>query len=122
MIELYYNTNTCRKRIAEIEPKEIDVSNPSGVLLKIYQESGYPNATDEKRLYAVSDGVHVCFSEVQSLENVSRIYYADAVAPQNAVEVGREDGIRYFSTHQKSHILIFPMSMRSMPARKSALA
>ena len=34
MIELYYNTNTCRKRIAEIEPKEIDVSNPSGVLLK----------------------------------------------------------------------------------------
>lgn len=57
MIELYYNTNTCRKRIAEIEPKEIDVSNPSGVLLKIYQESGYPNATDEKRLYAVSDGV-----------------------------------------------------------------
>lgn len=96
MIELYYNTNTCRKRIAEIEPKEIDVSNPSGVLLKIYQESGYPNATDEKRLYAVSDGVHVCFSEVQSLENVSRIYYADVVAPQNAVEVGREDGIRYF--------------------------
>lgn len=48
MIELYYNTNTCRKWIAEIEPKEIDVSNPSGVLLKIYQESGYPNATDEK--------------------------------------------------------------------------
>ena len=40
MIELYYNTNTCRKRIAEIEPKEIDVSNPSGVLLKIYQEKG----------------------------------------------------------------------------------
>jgi len=72
MIELYYNTNTCRKRIAEIEPKEIDVSNPSGVLLKIYQESGYPNATDEKRLYAVSDGVHVCFSKVQSLENVSK--------------------------------------------------
>ena len=64
MIELYYNTNTCRKRIAEIEPKEIDVSNPSGVLLKIYQESGYPNAIDEKRLYAVSDGAHVCFSEV----------------------------------------------------------
>ena len=27
-----------------------------------------------------------------------------------------------FSIHQKSHILIFPMSMRSMPARKSALA
>ncbi len=48
MIELYYNTNTCRKRIAEIEPKEIDVSNPSGVLLKIYQESGYPNATMRK--------------------------------------------------------------------------
>ena len=104
MIELYDNTNTCRKRIAEIEPKEIDVSNPSGVLLKIYQESGYPNAIDEKRLYAVSDGAHVCFSEVQSLENVSRIYYADVVAPQNAVEVGREDGIRYFfHSSEKPH-------------------
>lgn len=104
MIELYYNTNTYRKQIAEIEPKEIDVSNPSSTLLKIYQESGYPKATDEKKLYAVADGTHIRFNEVQSLENVSMIYYADVVAPQNAVEFRRENGIRYFfHSSEKPH-------------------
>lgn len=104
MIELYYYTNTYRKQIAEIEPKEIDVSNPSGTLLKIYQESGHPRATDEQKLYAVADGAHIQFSEVQNLENVSRIYYADVVAPQNAVEVSRENGIRYFfHSSEKPH-------------------
>ena len=104
MIELYYNTNTCRKWVAEIESEEIDASNPSGVLLKIYQDSGYPKATDEKKLYAVADGVHVPFSEIQNLEDISKIYYADVVVPQNAVEFGREDGIRYFfHSSEKPH-------------------
>lgn len=104
MIELYYNTNTYRKQIAEIELEEIGTSNPSDVLLKIYQESGYPKATDEKKLYAVADGTHIRFNEVQSLENVSMIYYADVVAPQNAVEFRRENGIRYFfHSSEKPH-------------------
>lgn len=96
MIRLYYLSNTYRGIVAEVENSDfIKTENLKEQVLKLFQRFGYEKADDPEKLYIIKDEEFIRFDNDEQLEEDSVICYSAIVCPQNAVEVGYEDGIKY---------------------------
>lgn len=96
MIRLYYLSNTYRGIVAEVENSDfIKTENLKEQVLKLFQRFGYEKADDPEKLYIIKDEEFIRFDNDEQLEENSVICYSAIVCPQNAVEVGDEDGIKY---------------------------
>lgn len=96
MIRLYYLSNTYRGIVAEVENADfIKTENLKEQVLKLFQKFGYEKADDPEKLYIIENEKFIRFDNDKQLREDSTICYSAVVCPQNAVEVGREDGIKY---------------------------
>lgn len=96
MIRLYYLSNTYRATVTEVESLDfIKTENLKEQILELFQKFGYEKANDPEKLYIIEDKKFIRFDNNKQLEEDSVIRYSTIVFPQNAVEVGYEDGIKY---------------------------
>lgn len=96
MIRLYYLSNTYRATVTEVESLDfIKTENLKEQILELFQKFGYEKANDPEKLYIIEDKKFIRFDNNKQLEEDSVICYSTIVLPQNAVEVGYEDGIKY---------------------------
>lgn len=74
-------------------------------ILRIFQNFGKSNAVHrEKLLLDVGNGL-TSFDKLLLSQGSATIIYSDVIAPENAYEFGRENGIvYYFHTQEKNHL------------------
>ena len=105
MTTLVYLSNTCKERVAEVDLSKVASSDLIRTILKEYQKNSYLNATNAKKLY-VKIGEHLTLlDKLDNLTNADEIVYSDVIAPQNAAEFERKNGIVYFfHSSEKPHL------------------
>lgn len=105
MTTLVYLSSTCKERVAEVDLSKVASSDLIRTILKEYQKNSYLNATNAKKLY-VKIGEHLTLlDKLDNLTNADEIVYSDVIAPQNAAEFERKNGIVYFfHSSEKPHL------------------
>ena len=105
MTTLVYLSNTCKERVAEVDLSKVASSDLIRTILKEYQKNSYLNATNAKKL-SVKIGEHLTLlDKLDNLTNADEIVYSDVIAPQNAAEFERKNGIVYFfHSSEKPHL------------------
>ena len=85
----------------DLEDKEV----VQALILDIFKNWGYKNAMNkEKLLIFDKDGTKKLRSIDDIVDENITICYSDVILPQSAVDIAREDGIRYyFQTSERCH-------------------
>ena len=93
MIRLVYLSSVHRKLVREIKREELEEKQDvQALILDIFKNSGYKNATKKEKLL------------IFDKDGTKTICYSDVILPQSAVDIAREDGIRYyFQTSERCH-------------------
>ena len=95
LITLRYVDNAIRKVIAEVDISQFESrAAATEHLLKLLQADGFTCATDKNRLYVL--GSDTTFEKCNQVPNHAVVFYSAVVAPNNAAEYHRENGIVYF--------------------------
>ena len=105
MITLCYANNVQRANVGEISIEALkQAENAEKYILEAYQKAGCAKADDPHRLYVKrgnGDLEPLCQA---ALEDNETILYSAVVAPENALEYAKEDGITYiFHTAEQGH-------------------
>ena len=106
MIRLVYLSSVHRKLVRDIKREELEEKQDvQALILDIFKNSGYKTATKkEKLLIFDKDGTKKLRSIDDIVDENITICYSDVILPQSAVDIAREDGIRYyFQTSERCH-------------------
>lgn len=99
-MELWYMNNVCRRLVCRINVEDISLDigcELKDYILHIYQENGYQDALNADKLFASNEnGERIPFYDISSIQKAERIEYLSIIAPNNAYEYKRQDGILYF--------------------------
>ena len=108
MIPLLYGNNVHRELVCKIDSTLLAQQSKADLqesLLCIYRTHGYLDVDDPKKLYLrKADGEIQPLSLTDMPQEGDAIVYQSTIAPSNAYEYAREDGIVYFfHTAERGH-------------------
>ena len=106
MINLTYVSNVKRESLGQMDVPCDDIQTFVAELRKRLTAYGLPVSTDNEQIYLLADSNKEKISESDfPLPMGAEVYYCNIVAPQNAQEYARENGITYFfRTSENPHI------------------
>lgn len=109
MTSLLYANNLHKHLVCEISVDSLlkeSGENLLDALLHLYKSNGYVDANDPQKLYLrKADGEMQPLREEHTIQNGDAILYLMVIAPENAQEYARENGIIYFfHTAEQGHL------------------
>ena len=107
MITLRYENNVQRINVGNISPEELSRADDiEKYILEEYQKAGYTAADDPTKLHIKHPSGEIeplCRAEAP--EDNDTVLYVDIIAPDNAKEFERKDGIKFFfHTSEEGHL------------------